>query len=397
MRTRWLLPAGFVVLTAAAGCTERPVGDAATGGGGSGGSGTSEGGSGGSDTSAGGSGGGSASECSGLATHIERVVCAAEAFEATLSADEVSTAQLAWSDSVAKTRWSNLPGQERSGIAFGDLSATQRVAAMAVAQEVLSDAGYTDLVGVLAADDYLGTLQSGGGPGAAGYSSDNAHIAFIGVPSVSGDWMFQLGNHHMAWNVTYLGGVGFPTPAHLGVEPKAAFTLEGVSYEPMSAEGAALIAAFDALDASQLAEAFLSGQSFGDVLLGPDEYATGSYDAVVFPTGANRAGVVVSSLSAEQQALVIAAMEQWVGDYDPEVADALMDAYTSAEALDDTLIAWAGSEASGVDPDVNGTYLRIDGPRVWIEVDCQGGIVVQGATHYHSIFRDKSWDYGASL
>lgn len=335
------------------------------------------------------------SECAGLSTNIERVVCAAEAFLATLSSDEQDTVLYDFTDSVAKTRWSNLPGVQRSGIQLGALTADQRTAALAVAAEVLSDAGYTDLIGVLAADDYLGT-QGGGGPG-GGYSSDYYSIAFIGAPSTTGDWMFQLGGHHMAWNVTYLAGVGYPTPAHLGVEPKSSFTIDGGSHEPMTPEGAALVAMFSALSATELSSAYLSGQQFADVLLGPDEYGTGSYANVVFPTGANRKGVLVSSLTAAQQALVTAAIEEWVSDYDPEVADALVAEYTSASAYSDTLIAWAGTEAQGVDPDVNGTYMRIDGPRVWIEVACQGGVIIAGQTHYHSIFRDKEMDYGSSL
>jgi hypothetical protein len=36
--------------------------------------------------------------------------------------------------------------------------------------------------------------------------------------------------------------------------------------------------------------------------------------------------------------------------------------------------------------------MRIDGPRVWIEISCQGGVVVSG-THYHMMYRDKTTDY----
>jgi hypothetical protein len=44
-----------------------------------------------------------------------------------------------------------------------------------------------------------------------------------------------------------------------------------------------------------------------------------------------------------------------------------------------------------------GTYFRIDGPRLWIEVACQGGVVIRGQTHYPTIFRDKQMDYGNAL
>lgn len=390
MRHRFQYILGALSLALVMGCSD----DDSTGTGGSGGS--SDGGGGSSDGGGGGSAGGTgSSECAGLGTHIERVVCAADAFTATLSAAEKESVIHDWSDSVAKTRWSNLPGQQRSGLKLGALGDESRAAALAVAGEVLSDEGYADLVGVLAADDYLGTM--GSGPGGGMYSSDNYSIAFIGTPSTTGDWMFQFGGHHMAWNVTYVAGVGYPTPNHIGVEPKSGFTVNSGSYEPLTKEGQALLAVYDALDAAALSAAYLSGQTFADVLLGPDEYATGSYSNIIFPSGANRTGVKVSDLSDAQQALVTAAIEQWVDDFDPEVADAIVAEYTSSAAYADTLVSWGGTEAQGVDPDVNGTYMRIDGPRVWIELSCQGGVVIQGQTHYHSIYRDKMFDYGNSL
>ena len=50
-----------------------------------------------------------------------------------------------------------------------------------------------------------------------------------------------------------------------------------------------------------------------------------------------------------------------------------------------------------LDVDVDKTYMRIDGPRAWIEVACQSGVVIQGKTHYHTINRDKTYDYGDTL
>jgi hypothetical protein len=46
---------------------------------------------------------------------------------------------------------------------------------------------------------------------------------------------------------------------------------------------------------------------------------------------------------------------------------------------------------------VTGSYLRIDGHRVWIELTVQAGIVIRSATHYHTIYHDKMYDYGGQL
>lgn len=56
-------------------------------------------------------------------------------------------ANLAFTDAAAKTKWSNLPGQARSGMQFSALSTEQLAAAKAVASVALSAAGYTDARG----------------------------------------------------------------------------------------------------------------------------------------------------------------------------------------------------------------------------------------------------------
>jgi hypothetical protein len=344
-------------------------------------------------------------DCTGAGTHIEQAVCAANALLATLSASDKALVNLAYTDSADRTKWSNLPGVTRAGVKMSALSATSQATALAMMKIVLSSAGMTDLTGVSAADDYLGSMSGsggGGGPGGGGgaqYSSGNYTVAIIGTPSTSGNWEVMFGGHHMAYNVTYQAGVGYPVPNHLGVEPKAAFTQGGVSYQPMADEGAALTALFGSLSSTDLSTAYLNGQTFSDVLIGPVEYGTGSTAAVKakFPTGANRTGVLVSSLSSAQQAMVTTAIGAWVSDYAPEISASLLAEYTSATSYADTYIAWGGTQASGVDVDVNGTYMRIDGPRVWIEVACQAGVVIQGVTHFHSIYRDKQFDYAGSL
>jgi hypothetical protein len=46
-------------------------------------------------------------------------------------------------------------------------------------------------------------------------------------------------------------------------------------------------------------------------------------------------------------------------------------------------------------PGQDGKFFRIQGPRVWIEIVSQPGIVFHTQVHYHSIWRDASTDYRA--
>lgn len=321
------------------------------------------------------------SDCSS-ATGLQKVVCLAEAFKATLNATQLAALQLSYSKSDA-VKWSNLPQAltqtKRVGLAFSSLSATQLTAVKALLEAILgpgSNEGYSEAIGILAADDYLGA--NGGG---STYGSGNYYIAFLGSPSTTTLWELQYGGHHIAVSNTYNGGklVG-ATPAFRSTEPFAAFTQNGATYEPMAQERSALAAMLTGLSETELSSAKLSS-TMSDILLGPGKDGQ-------FPT--TRSGLKVSNLSSTKKALVLAAIKSYVGDLDEENAASIMAKY-SAE-LDDTYIAYSGTTAMLTQND----YVRIDGPSVWIEYSTQGGIVIRSANHPHSVWRDRSTDYGGN-
>lgn len=333
-------------------------------------------------------------DCSSATTPLAKAVCQAAGFLGTLTTAERSAANPAFTDTAQRTKWSNLPTGmvQRGGVQLGTLSAQSQAAARELMAVVLDTNGMSNLDGVRAADDYL--AANGGGNS---YGSGLYWIGIFGTPSATDSWSILFGGHHMAFNITFVSGVGYATPNHLGVEPKSAFTQGNQSYQPLADEGAAMLAIFQSLSSTDLAAAHLSG-TFGDVVVGPVEYGTGSSASAKakYPTGANRTGVRVSSLTATQQALVTAAIQAWAGSFDSAISSSLIAAYTSAAAYADTYVAWGGT-GSSPDVDTNGTYFRIDGPRAWIEVACQGGIVFRNATHFHTIYRDKTYDYGNTL
>ena len=91
---------------------------------------------------------------------LQTLVCASEAFLATLSETEHASVLLDWTDSEARTIWSNLPGVTRNGLYFGDLGEESLAAAMVVvraAPHVIE--GFFSSVGV--ADTVHGQLCYG--------------------------------------------------------------------------------------------------------------------------------------------------------------------------------------------------------------------------------------------
>ena len=315
--------------------------------------------------------------CTGGSSAPAKAVCnAAESLLATLSATQRNGIQYAFDRTTASSKWSNLPcgAACNNGLQFSALSATQLEAALAVAQAALSTAGYGTFHGIRMADDVLGSL----GPSNV-YDSGIYFIAFIGTPSSTGEWILQLGGHHYALNFYYHGSVESPTPYFTGINPHT-FTLAGQSYAPLKPKTDAMVAMIAGLDTTQRAAAKLSG-TFGDVLLGPG-------DDNLFPTPS---GLKVAALSATQQALVVDAMEAWVTDTPSGVASDFLAAYTSSSALENTYIGWAGINANLA---TQGSYIRIDGPRAWMEIVVQGPAATFGQVHYHAIWRDETLDYG---
>ena len=74
-------------------------------------------------------------------------------------------------------------------------------------------------------------------------------------------------------------------------------------------------------------------------------------------------------------------------------ASTLLSLYESDAALANTYVGCSGTESFTT----QGDYIRVDGPRVWVEFVVQNGIVIRGGIHYHSLWRDKTADYGAEF
>lgn len=349
--------------------------------------------------------------CAAETDHVATVACAAEAFLATLSDAQRAAVVLPMTEENA-TAWSNLPcgASCRVGVEFSDLSETQIGAALAVIKAATSDYGddgYDELTQVLMADDVLNASQGtggGGGPGGTpptdgagappdgnaagappdgggggGYSSTTYFIAFLGEPSATETWQLQFGGHHLALLKTYGGGAEQgDTPAFIGVEPKVWSSADAI-YGPLEDDRDAMAAMLAGLSAEQQAAAKLDA-AFSDVLLGPG--ADGQFPA-------EKLGLSVAELDDTQKQLVLAAIGEWVRDTASGTADTIMADYEAQ--LDQTYIAFSGNATL----DAHADYVRIDGPRVWIEFVCQSGVIYSTEIHYHTIWRDHETDYGA--
>jgi hypothetical protein len=262
---------------------------------------------------------------------------------------------------------------------------------------------------------------TGGGGGIGGYGADQYSIAFVGTPSATAPWILQVAGHHLAYNITYNTGKVSATPTFVGVEPPnwtvaadGSVTVTsnaasaGKAHAPMERQRAAVYNLAEAIyaDSATSAAARLSG-TFTDVLMGASGNSDGNFKTLVYP--ASGRGLQYSSMNATQKAYVRAAIEAWVNTQASDVASTLLGAYLADEALAATYVAYGvGQNGAKADfsafpnslstpLDAQHSYIRIDGPRVWIEFVVQAGVLYTSNVHYHSIWRDKTADYGGSF
>ena len=200
-----------------------------------------------------------------------------------------------------------------------------------------------------------------------------------GTPSTTQPFMIQFGGHHLARNLTYNGNKVSQTPQFVGTEPTS-FTADGATLEPLKAESTAMFGMMAALTADQKTAAKITSGTFDDLLMGPGK------DTGAFPTPE---GLLVSKLTADQKKLVTAAIKAYAGDLATTAADKLIAKYESE--LSQTRIGWSNNTG----PNDESSYIRIDGPSVWIEfINTRSQSTPN--IHFHSVYRDKTNDYGST-
>jgi hypothetical protein len=333
------------------------------------------------DAGAGSLGGGSAVvKTAGENSLTARAVEAANTFKRSLSRSQRAAVQFSFHDPRKRSGWSNLPVSlvARPGVQIADLSPKQVAKLRALLRTILSGQGYRDEEATRKANAYVAAQTGDPGGGLYHFGERAYYIAFFGRPSTSSKWTVQFGGHHLAILMTFSGEAVSNTPYFAGVEPARPFEVDGRTYAPMADETAALFGAVRSLDSTQLKQARLS-QRFDDVLVGPQKDGQ-------FP---RRQGIRVSNLSASQQRFVTRAIRSYVGDMPTREANARMKTYERQYSR--TSLAWSGT----TNRRKIGAYVRLHGPRLWIEICTQNAVVVKPGVHYHSIERDIKSDYGA--
>ncbi|MCW5848722.1 MAG: DUF3500 domain-containing protein [Anaerolineae bacterium] len=201
-----------------------------------------------------------------------KIVAAANAFLATLDANQKSSVLFDWSNTAQKQRWSNLPQglYQRAGLMWGNLNQAQQTAWLAVLQTTLSAEGYNRVMAEWNADDALAAAQGSGGGGGPGgqllFGKQYYWVALIGTPSTTSPWQWQWGGHHVTINAIIVGPNISLTPSFIGCQPCTYTDASGKTMRPLGDIEDEAFALVNSLNATQQKTAVLGNRSIDLVL-----------------------------------------------------------------------------------------------------------------------------------
>lgn len=292
-------------------------------------------------------------------------------------------------------RWHNIDFYEREGMALFEMNEKQLGLAFNILETALSADGLTKAKNIMAMEGYLKQISrrlgSRGAEQIALLGDDKYWFSFMGTPSSTEPWGWQLDGHHLIINYFVLGDQVVMTPTFMGSE--LTFIEDGPNsgIRTFVQEGEKGLAFYRSLDDQQKGRAtLLEEKKYG--------YARteGFRDNEVLPYS----GLQVKGFNEQQMALFSELVQEYIGSMKADRAGVRMDEIM--EQLDDTWFAWVGGSA---DDDV--FYYRIHSPVVLIEYDHHPPVFVvkEGESnrgpvnwHVHTVVRTPNGnDYGKDL
>ena len=295
-------------------------------------------------------------------------------------------------DDAERRDWVYWPA-ERAGLSFDLMHAKHRALAHELLWTLVSAKGYHKLVNIMQLENVLAATSSTGFPrGIEDYT-----IALFGEPRVGAAWSWRFEGHHISLNVAVAAdGAVSITPTFMGADPaEVAFgPLAGLRVLRVEEDlGRELVTS---LSGAQREVAILSGDPAynakngytyaydapwdlhsSNILKDPSEWNT-------WKTELRPDGIAFADLDGNQQALLVALLDEVITTYRPEIADG----YKRSLNLDEIRFAWIGGLTKG-EPH----YYRVQTADFLFEYDN-----VQGnGNHIHEVWRSRSGDFGDDL
>jgi hypothetical protein len=316
----------------------------------------------------------------------EPVRKAADVFLAALSKEQREQTIFPLDDDEWR-KWMNQHFYIRQGVAFRDMSDSQRQAAFALLRESLSAKGLKLTRDIMRLNHTLGELNNN----FEEYGEWLYWITLMGTPSAKEPWGWQIDGHHLITNYFVLGDQVVMTPAFWGSEPVIAHAGKFKGTAILQDEQNRGLKLINVLNDDQRKKAILRSDKPGNNNVGE-----AFKDNVVL----DYAGIRANELTAAQKEQLIDLIGQYAGNMKEGHAKVKMSEVR--KHIDETRFAWiGGTEPSSV------FYYRIHSPVILIEFDHQLPVGVRhivenpktpNREHIHAVVRTPNGnDYGKDL
>jgi hypothetical protein len=275
----------------------------------------------------------------------------------------------------------------RQGAGFKEMSENQRELAISLLRASLSAKGLKLTRDIMRLNHTLGELNNNN---FEEYGEWLYWLTFMGEPSETEPWGWQLDGHHLIVNYFVLGDQVVMTPLFVGSEPVIAHSGKYKGTAILQAEQGKGLALINALGEAHRAKAVLSTSKTGNNNVGE-----AFKDNVVL----DYAGVRATELPAAQRQQLMSLIEEYVNNLRDGHARVKMEEVR--KHLDNTWFAWIG----GTEPD-SVFYYRIHSPVILIEFDHQLPAGLRHVNdpkkpnreHIHAVVRTPNGnDYGKDL
>ena len=312
---------------------------------------------------------------------------AAEALLASFGTAELSRAHFAIEDPEWRD-WSNVDVGifARRGISLEEMNEEQKAAAWNLLDASLSAAGVEKTRGIMRTEQTL--FEINGEP--IRYHEEKYYFTFMGIPSESGPWGWQLDGHHLVINYFVLGDQIVMTPAFWGGEPIVANSGRYAGNIILQAEQDLGLELMQSLSPAQQAAATIDPAKTRNNLV-----AAANQDNLVL----NPEGIRASEFDSARKLALLRLIREYVGNLREPHAAVTMEEI--GEHIDDTWFGWRGA----IEDDAV-FYYRIQSPVILIEFDHQSPVGtldrntpgVPTRDHIHTMVRTPNGnDYGKDL
>lgn len=303
----------------------------------------------------------------------QRMVTAANNFLDTLTRFQHNKAVYAFDDEE-RLNWHFIP-RERNGAVLRGMTDDQLDAARQLLRSFFSASGYAQAEAVRNLESVLAEIEVNGR-----FERDPElyYITVFGEPAMDTTWGLRYEGHHLAFNWTFVRGVGIASsPQFFGSNPAEVRSGSQMGTRVLGAEEDIARELVTSLSGEQRTRGIMEGNAPRDIITSADKVAERLEES----------GITYEELNSAQKLTLMRLIEE-VTSVQPAPLFAERMAAIQEQGLENIRFTWIGGLRQG-----DAHYYRVQGPGFLIEYDN----VQNNANHIHLVWREFDGDFGRDL